>query len=150
MRICAPPSQRRQRRSDIISASLVYLLLRQILQGLTHLARDDGAKDVELLVLRHQVAVLRRQVDRPKLRLPDRFVLMALSLLLQCYQAGSRCRPGPVCLPACRRRLWYSAESRASVRMLSSRWRAWQDDAMPCTGIRRIGYRSSRGVLPLV
>jgi hypothetical protein len=43
-----------------MSASLVYLLLRNVLQMLTQLARDDGAKDVELLVLRHQVAVLRR------------------------------------------------------------------------------------------
>jgi hypothetical protein len=50
-----------------MSASLVYLLLRQVLQMLTQLARDDGAKDVELLVLRHEVAVLRRQVHRPKL-----------------------------------------------------------------------------------
>src|SRR5439155_24096984 len=42
-----------------MSASLVYLLLRQVLQMLTQLARDGGAKDVELLVLRHQLAVLR-------------------------------------------------------------------------------------------
>jgi hypothetical protein len=49
----------------VMSASLVYLLLRQILLMLTQLARDGGAKDVELLVLRHQVAVLRRQVHRP-------------------------------------------------------------------------------------
>src|SRR4029450_10548097 len=42
-----------------MTASLVYQLLRQVLQMLTQLARDDGAKDVELLVLRHQVAVLR-------------------------------------------------------------------------------------------
>jgi hypothetical protein len=39
-----------------MSASLVYLLLRQVLQMLTQLARDGGAKDVEILVLRHQVA----------------------------------------------------------------------------------------------
>src|SRR3954453_9489527 len=39
-----------------MSASLVYLLLRQVLQMLTQLARDGGAKDVELLALRHQVA----------------------------------------------------------------------------------------------
>ena len=45
----------------VMSASLVYLLLRQVLQMLTQLARDDGAKDVELLVLRHQVAMLRRE-----------------------------------------------------------------------------------------
>jgi hypothetical protein len=65
-----------------MSASLVYLLLRQILQMLTQLARDDGAKDVELLVLRHQVAVLRRQVSRPRLDLADRVVLAALARLL--------------------------------------------------------------------
>src|SRR5262245_46591473 len=41
-----------------MSASMMYLLLRQIMQMLTQLARDGGAKDVELLVLRHQVAVL--------------------------------------------------------------------------------------------
>src|SRR6185312_2689878 len=65
-----------------MSASLVYLLLRQILQMLTQLARDGGAKDIELLVLRHEVAVLRRQVHRPQLQPADRLVLAALSRLL--------------------------------------------------------------------
>src|SRR4051794_39320969 len=60
-----------------MSASLVYLLLRQVLQMLTQLARDGGAKDVEL-VLSHQVAVLRRQVQRPKLEPADRVVLADL------------------------------------------------------------------------
>ena len=35
----------------VMTVSLVYLLLRQVLQMLTQLARDDGPKDVELLVL---------------------------------------------------------------------------------------------------
>ena len=65
-----------------MTASLVYLLLRQVLQMLTQLAREGGAKDVELLVLRHQVAVLRRQVHRPDLQPADRVVLAALSRLL--------------------------------------------------------------------
>jgi hypothetical protein len=65
-----------------MSASLVYLLLRPILQLLPQLARDGGAKDVELLVLRHQVAVLRRQVHRPDLQPTDRVLLAALSRLL--------------------------------------------------------------------
>ncbi|MBM0230370.1 integrase core domain-containing protein, partial [Micromonospora sp. ATA51] len=65
-----------------MSASLVYLLPRQVLQMLSQLARDGGAKDVEILVLRHQVAVLRRQVTRPDLEPADRVVLAVLSRLL--------------------------------------------------------------------
>ncbi|MEU4482625.1 helix-turn-helix domain-containing protein [Micromonospora sp. NPDC023966] len=65
-----------------MSASLLYLLLRQILQMLSQLARDGGAKDVEILVLRHQMAVLRRQVHRPDLQPADRVVLAVLSQLL--------------------------------------------------------------------
>ncbi|MEV4136902.1 hypothetical protein AB0J72_32600 [Dactylosporangium sp. NPDC049742] len=65
-----------------MAVSLVYLLLRQILQMLTQLARDGGAKDVELLVFRHQVSVLRQQVHRPDLQPADRVVLAALSRLL--------------------------------------------------------------------
>lgn len=65
-----------------MSASLLYPLLRQILQMLSQLARDGGAKEVEILVLRHQVAVLRRQVHRPDLQPADRVVLAVLSRLL--------------------------------------------------------------------
>jgi putative transposase len=67
---------------DAMTASMMYLLLRQVLQMLTQLARDGGAKDVEILVLRHQVAVLRRQVRRPDLEPADRVVLAVLSRLL--------------------------------------------------------------------
>lgn len=60
---------------EAMSASLMYLLLRQVLQMLAQVARDGGAKDVEILVLRHEVAVLRRQVHRPDLEPADRVVL---------------------------------------------------------------------------
>src|SRR2546430_1406549 len=65
-----------------MSPSLVYLLRRQILQMLPQLARDGGAKDAELLALRHELAVLRRQIHRPDLQPADRVVLAALSRLL--------------------------------------------------------------------
>jgi putative transposase len=82
VQVCAPLPSRRLSGCRVMSVSLVYLLLRQVLRMLTQLSRDDGAKDVELLVLRHQVAVLRRQVSRPDLEPTDRVVLAALSRLL--------------------------------------------------------------------
>lgn len=67
---------------EAMTASLMYMLLRQILQLVTQLARDGGAKDVKMLVLRYQVAVLRRQVHRLDLEPADRVVLAVLSRLL--------------------------------------------------------------------
>jgi hypothetical protein len=45
---------------------LVYLVFSRLMQWAVLLARDSAANDVELLVLRHEVAVLRRQVARPR------------------------------------------------------------------------------------
>jgi putative transposase len=46
------------------------------------LARGDAAKDLEILVLRHQLTVLRRQTPRPKLQPADRALLAAVSRVL--------------------------------------------------------------------
>ncbi|WP_214105218.1 hypothetical protein [Acrocarpospora catenulata] len=65
-----------------MSWSSLYLILGRIFQLLVLLGRDDRAKTAEIVVLRHQVAVLRRQVNRPELQPGDRVVLAALSQLL--------------------------------------------------------------------
>src|SRR5437016_4768662 len=62
--------------------SFGYAMLRQVLQLVAQGMRGERAKDVEILVLRHQIAVLRRQVRRLDLEPSDRAVLAALSRLL--------------------------------------------------------------------
>ena len=61
---------------------LTYLLFARLLSWLALLARSDATKDVEILVLRHEVAVLRRRHPRPTMNWVDRAVLSALSRLL--------------------------------------------------------------------
>jgi hypothetical protein len=61
-----------------VSMRLLYLIFQQVLSLVLLLGRTASSKDVELLVLRHEVAVLRRTNPRPGLDWADRAVLAAL------------------------------------------------------------------------
>ena len=61
---------------------LLYLLMVRLFAWMGLLARSGASKEVEILVLRHEAAVLRRQVARPKPDWADRAVIAALARLL--------------------------------------------------------------------
>src|ERR671930_2515035 len=61
---------------------LLYLLACQVLRWLALLARSSAARYADLLMLRHEVAVLRRQAARPRVDWADRAVLAGLARLL--------------------------------------------------------------------
>jgi hypothetical protein len=61
-----------------VSSRLLYLIFLQLLNLLLLLGRSSASKDVELLVLRHEVAVLRRANPTPRLDWADRAVFAAL------------------------------------------------------------------------
>jgi hypothetical protein len=95
-----------------VLSKLAYLTLCRSIQLLALLVRGDAAKDLEILVLRHQFAVVRRQTSRPKLEPADRALLAAISRVLarsrwSCFpvngvRAGwSACRADDARAPPC-------------------------------------------------
>jgi putative transposase len=65
-----------------VLSKLAYLTLCRSIQLLRLMARGDAAKDLEILVLRHQLTVLRRQIPRLRLEPADRALLAAVSRVL--------------------------------------------------------------------
>ena len=65
-----------------MSMRFAYLAVLRMFGWIALLARSDRAKDAEILILRHQVAVLQRQVKAPRLSCADRAVMAALARLV--------------------------------------------------------------------
>jgi len=62
-----------------VALRLLYLIFLRVLNLLLLLGRSSASKDIELLVLRHEVAVLRRTNPRPDLDWADRAIFAALA-----------------------------------------------------------------------
>jgi putative transposase len=67
---------------------MLYLIATHVFAWLVLLSRTSAAKNVEILILRHEVAVLRRQITTPRPGWSDRALLAALARLLP---RGLRC-----------------------------------------------------------
>jgi hypothetical protein len=59
--------------------SLVYWVVRRLFELVVLVFRSPRSKELETLVLRHELSILRRQTKRPQLRQADRLLLAALS-----------------------------------------------------------------------
>ena len=73
-----------------VSLRLLYLIFDRLLHWLSLLGRGSSSKDIELLVLRHEVAVLRRTNPRPRLDWADRALLAGLIRHLPTALRGHR------------------------------------------------------------
>jgi hypothetical protein len=73
-----------------MSVHLLYLIVVRVFGWLVLLGRRQASKDAKILMLRHEVMVLRRQVVRPEPDWADRAVMAALARLLPAALRGSR------------------------------------------------------------
>ena len=65
-----------------MAVQLIYLMFAKLLGWMVLHTRSDATKDIEILVLRHQLAVLQRRTPRPRMSWTDRALIAALTRLL--------------------------------------------------------------------
>ena len=98
--------------------------VRRVAEAIRTHQMDDVAKDAEILVLRHQLVVLRRQVARPRFTWSDRALISALALLIS--------------------RDWWGHPSLSRRRRSFAGNRAWYDGAVVRCHLRQEGTVTSR------
>src|SRR5215218_8303137 len=82
----------------VVVWSFVYLALCRLVQLVVLLCKSERSKEVEILVLRHELAILRRQPLRARLRPVDRAILAALARALpRSAWTGLSVRPATLC-----------------------------------------------------
>src|SRR5713101_384458 len=135
--------------------SFHYLAVRALFGALVRSRRGLDVKDVELLVLRHELEILRRQVVRPKLRMVDRALLAAAACYLPHSSRGVLLVTPRTLLrwhQALVRRKWRqpegrrgrppSAEIRELVLRLAQENPRWGHRRI-CGELRKLGFRVS-------
>jgi hypothetical protein len=65
-----------------LALTLIYQMFAKLLGWMVLRTRSDAAKEIEILVLRHQLAVPQRRTPRPRMRWTDRAVIAALTRLV--------------------------------------------------------------------
>ena len=65
-----------------MALKLIYQMFAKVLSWMVLRTRSDAAKEIEILVLRHQLAVLQRRRPRPRINWTDRAVIATLARLL--------------------------------------------------------------------